>query len=37
MGGVACMLMGAGAFFVPAIMHLEDAQKKEVAAQPSPT
>jgi DHA3 family macrolide efflux protein-like MFS transporter len=25
MGGVACILMGAGAFFVPAIMHLEDA------------
>jgi DHA3 family macrolide efflux protein-like MFS transporter len=37
MGGVACILMGIGAFFVPAIMHLEDAQKNKVTVQPFPT
>jgi DHA3 family macrolide efflux protein-like MFS transporter len=32
-GGVVCMLMGAGAFFVPAIMHLEDEDRQPARVQ----
>jgi DHA3 family macrolide efflux protein-like MFS transporter len=32
-GGVACVLMGAGAFFVPAIMHLEDKDRRPTRVQ----
>ena len=37
MGGVACVLMGAGAFFVPAIMHLEDQATPSVRVEATPT
>jgi len=28
-GGLVCVLMGLGAFFVPAIMHLEDSHRAQ--------
>lgn len=31
-GGVVCALLGAGAFFVPAIVHLEDGREMQKAA-----
>lgn len=36
-GGLVCALMGAGAFFVPAILHLEDKTKPEVESRPPVT
>jgi len=31
--GVGCALMGAGAFFVPAIVHMEDGSREHVAVE----
>jgi DHA3 family macrolide efflux protein-like MFS transporter len=36
-GGVVCALMGLGAFFVPAILYLEDKAKPEVESRPPVT
>jgi DHA3 family macrolide efflux protein-like MFS transporter len=33
MGGVVCVLMGLSAFFIPAIVHLEDGRGEYAAAQ----
>lgn len=33
-GGTACILMGAGAFFVPAIVHIEDNHRRTTGAAP---
>lgn len=35
LGGAVCALMGAGAFFVPAIVHLEDGRRRNGAADPA--
>jgi DHA3 family macrolide efflux protein-like MFS transporter len=36
-GGVSCILMGVGCFFVPTIMHLEDQAEAQTEAEPQPT
>jgi hypothetical protein len=33
--GVACTVIGLAAFFVPAIAHIEDYRRAQVAAAPS--
>lgn len=36
-GGIICLVMGAAAFLVPAIVHLEDGTVEESAVPPEPT